>query len=157
MTWESIFLCRGDVPLAIQLISDAARREPRDETLQFMRGWLFASDLQYDSARIAIGKAYAIDPRISVYPLTLGIVSEMQGQYDTAIQYYAKAILLDPDLYLSAFFRELKIRHPEFESLLKFELIEHRSLSEQRRRHVHDGHKFLRGEQGAVQKRQVQA
>lgn len=123
VSWENIFGCNGNREGALQHLSLAATLEPRDETIEFARGWIHASLSEWEEALRHFNNAYATDPTVSDYPLAMAIVNEKAGHQSASVEYYTKALSLNPTLYLSPFFRELKFRNPGIEKLLLNEAV----------------------------------
>lgn len=83
-----------------------------DDLLIHNVGWLYFLKRENDQATAFFSKAVRIDPTIALYHISLGLVKEKDGQWDQALQEYANAIRLSPDLLDSDFFKFLETRSP---------------------------------------------
>ncbi len=113
VSWNNLCTCKGNLDAAVDQLTHAIRMEPRDETIEFALGWLRLCQSRWGDALVHFHSAYRVDSTVAVYPLCMGIVHEKQGDIQAAIKYYARAMVIDPDLYLSQFYGELKQRNQE--------------------------------------------
>lgn len=90
----------------------ASRINPFDDLNWHNLGWLYFMAGQNDSALKCISKAIKVDPNISIYHLSKGLITE-RNDLDSAFSEYKKAIILSPSICDSQFFKDLRKRHPQ--------------------------------------------
>jgi tetratricopeptide (TPR) repeat protein len=96
---------------ALQCYLQAIRLN-EDDIFIHNAGWLYLIKGENDQAAACFKRAIRIDPGVALYHISLGLVQEKKLQPDSALQEYAKAVRLSPDLLDSDFFRSLKVRSP---------------------------------------------
>lgn len=125
-----LFYCPGDPNTALDHLQQAATIEPRDETIAFAIGWVYAGLKDWSRAEENFLTAIRIDPTVSLYPLGLALACETQGKANEAKDALARVLALDPAFYLSACFADLIQRDPSWKTQLPVMALRHLAGSE---------------------------
>ncbi len=99
------------VEAAIGHYSKAVALNP-DDIFFHNLGWLYFMKQDNEKARNYFSMAVAADPNVALYHISLGLAAEKEQQLEQALEEFATAIRLSPDILDSDFFRSLNKRSP---------------------------------------------
>lgn len=93
------FLLRRGVPnIAAPFQTVATEMEPDKPSLWVNLGTIEQARERRGAARSAYKKAIGLDPTNGLAYYGLGVVADSEGHYDEAIEFYRRALLIDPNL-----------------------------------------------------------
>jgi tetratricopeptide (TPR) repeat protein len=87
---------RGDVKAAVEAYRQALSASPRDASLWYDLGCLYAINRQPDEAREALLRAMSLNPRLADAHDALGQLYEQEGRVDVAQAFYVSADTVAP-------------------------------------------------------------
>jgi tetratricopeptide (TPR) repeat protein len=100
------------VKTAIGLYQKAVALNPRDDHALHNLGWLSWLIKDREQAFAYLQQAAKINEGIPLYPISLGVLREYNGELDAAYQQYGRAIRISPSEIDSRFFADLQKRSP---------------------------------------------
>ncbi|MBP7462456.1 MAG: tetratricopeptide repeat protein [Candidatus Delongbacteria bacterium] len=80
---------------------------PEDDACHHNLAWIYRLMGDPERAEYHFKQAILIDPLVSIYPISLGMLYEKSGRAQDAVEAYSRAVRLSPDILDSPFFQEL--------------------------------------------------
>ena len=88
---------RGDIAEALKVYREASDASPKDASLWYDVGCLYALNHEFDNARDALAQALTLHPQLAAAHDALGQLDEQQGDLERAVASYLRARDLEPE------------------------------------------------------------
>jgi tetratricopeptide (TPR) repeat protein len=98
---------------AATLYGQALSIVPTDDLWLHNMGWLYWYDGEPSEAERCLRRSIALEPTIPLYHVSLGLMAEANGDRGVSASEFRTAILLNPGLLDSMFYKDLSRRRPE--------------------------------------------